>query len=53
VAEEFDRIHDVHRAKSVGSLDEIVSPARLRSFLFDSLERGMKRVLDARVEPAA
>jgi acetyl-CoA carboxylase carboxyltransferase component/biotin carboxyl carrier protein len=53
VAEEFDRIHDVHRAKSVGSLDEIVSPARLRSFLFDSLERGMKRVLDGQLEAAA
>jgi acetyl-CoA carboxylase carboxyltransferase component len=47
VAEEFDQIHDVHRAKSVGSLDEIVSPGLLRSFLYGSLERGMRRVLDS------
>ena len=47
VADEFDGIHDVQRAKSVGSLDEVVKPAELRPFLVESLERGMKRALES------
>ena len=37
VAAEFDAIHTVERAKQVGSLEEIVSPADMRSFLIRSL----------------
>jgi hypothetical protein len=37
----------VHRAQSVGSLDEIVGPERLRSYLAEAVERGIRRTLDA------
>jgi acetyl/propionyl-CoA carboxylase alpha subunit/acetyl-CoA carboxylase carboxyltransferase component len=43
VAEEFDRVHDVHRAQRVGSLDVILPPARLRPWLIEALERGLRR----------
>ena len=46
VADEFDRTHDVHRAKRVGSLHEIVGPARLRPYLVDAVQRGMQRAID-------
>jgi acetyl/propionyl-CoA carboxylase alpha subunit/acetyl-CoA carboxylase carboxyltransferase component len=39
VADEFDAIHDVRRAMRVGSIDEIISPAELRPFIIDALER--------------
>jgi acetyl-CoA carboxylase carboxyltransferase component len=48
VADEFDHTHDVHRAQRVGSLHEIVSPARLRPYLVEALERGMRRTLEGR-----
>jgi hypothetical protein len=38
MATEFDSIHSVERAKSVGSLSEILEPNDLRPFLIDSLE---------------
>ncbi|HEX7622567.1 MAG TPA: carboxyl transferase domain-containing protein, partial [Anaeromyxobacteraceae bacterium] len=43
VGEEFDRIHSVERALKVGSLDRIISPAALRPYLVDAVERGMAR----------
>jgi acetyl-CoA carboxylase carboxyltransferase component len=43
VAEEFDHVHDVHRALRVGSLDCVLAPARLRPYLIEALERGMRR----------
>jgi acetyl-CoA carboxylase carboxyltransferase component len=43
VAEEFDHVHDVHRALRVGSLDCILAPARLRPYLIEALERGIQR----------
>jgi acetyl-CoA carboxylase carboxyltransferase component len=46
VADEFAGIHDVHRAKTVGSLDEIVQAGRLRAYLAEAVERGMQRTLD-------
>ncbi|MCX6551713.1 MAG: fused acetyl/propionyl-CoA carboxylase subunit alpha/methylmalonyl-CoA decarboxylase subunit alpha, partial [Acidobacteria bacterium] len=46
VADEFDRIHSVHRALKVGSLDRIISAAELRPYLIDALERGMRRELE-------
>jgi acetyl-CoA carboxylase carboxyltransferase component len=46
VADEFDHTHDVHRAQRVGSLHEIVSPVRLRPYLVEALERGMRRTLE-------
>ncbi len=47
VAEEFDRIHSIHRARKVGSVDHIIPPNRLRSYLIDAVERGIRRVLEA------
>ncbi len=46
VADEFDRIHSVHRALEVGSLDRIISAADLRPYLVDAIERGMARELE-------
>ncbi len=43
VADEFDRIHSVHRALEVGSLDRIIKPADLRPFVIEAIERGMAR----------
>ena len=43
MAVEFDRVHSVHRALSVGALNRIISPAILRSYLVDAIERGIKK----------
>jgi acetyl-CoA carboxylase carboxyltransferase component len=45
VADEFDRIHSVHRALQVGSLDRIIKAAELRPYLIEALERGMAKYL--------
>jgi acetyl-CoA carboxylase carboxyltransferase component/biotin carboxyl carrier protein len=50
VAEEFDRIHSVERARKVGSVHHIIPPERLRPWVIEALERGMAREL-ARVAP--
>jgi len=42
MAGEFDRVHSVHRALSVGALNCIIPPASLRSYLVHAVERGMK-----------
>jgi acetyl-CoA carboxylase carboxyltransferase component len=46
VADEFDRIHSVHRALEVGSLDRIISAAELRPYLVDAIARGMEREME-------
>ena len=43
MAEEFDRVHSVHRALKVGALHHILPPANLRPYLIDAVERGIKR----------
>jgi acetyl-CoA carboxylase carboxyltransferase component/biotin carboxyl carrier protein len=45
-ATEFDRVHSVERAVSVGSIGRIVTPATLRPFLVEAVERGMRRTLE-------
>jgi acetyl-CoA carboxylase carboxyltransferase component len=45
VAEEFDRVHSVQRAREVGSLDRILPAAGLRPYLIEAIERGMARTL--------
>ena len=50
VAEIFDRVHSVQRAKDVGSLHHIVPVAELRRFLATAVERGMQRALGALAE---
>jgi len=47
MATEFDRIHSVHRALSVGALNHIIPPAGLRPYLIHAVERGIM------AEPAA
>jgi acetyl/propionyl-CoA carboxylase alpha subunit/acetyl-CoA carboxylase carboxyltransferase component len=39
LAEEFDAVHSVERAREVGSLEDIVAPARMRAYLIDLLEQ--------------
>ncbi|MGC1644222.1 MAG: carboxyl transferase domain-containing protein, partial [Candidatus Sulfotelmatobacter sp.] len=47
MASEFDRVHSVQRAQSVGALDHIIPPANLRSYLIDAVERGIQREEEA------
>lgn len=51
MANEFDRVHSVHRALSVGALNHIISPARLRPYLIEALERGIKRAEKTELKP--
>ncbi len=43
VADEFDAIHTIDRAREMGSVDEIIPAERLRPYVVDALERGMSR----------
>jgi acetyl-CoA carboxylase carboxyltransferase component len=43
VAAEFDRIHSIQRAVDVGSVDAIVSVARLRPRIIGAIEHGLRR----------
>jgi acetyl-CoA carboxylase carboxyltransferase component len=45
VAAEFDGIHDIERARRVGSVDRIIKAAEIRPYIIDALERGMARAL--------
>jgi 4'-phosphopantetheinyl transferase EntD len=45
VADEFDRVHSVHRALRMGSLDRIIPAVELRGYLVDAVERGIRRTL--------
>jgi acetyl-CoA carboxylase carboxyltransferase component len=47
VAQEFDAIHSVERALSVGSLDHIIPAAELRPFLVQAVQRGLARAAKA------
>ena len=48
VASEFDKIHSIHRAMAVGSVDRIIPARELRPYLIDALERGLARDLATR-----
>ncbi|WP_392424653.1 carboxyl transferase domain-containing protein [Barrientosiimonas humi] len=41
VATEFDRVHSVHRAVEVGSVDEVISAGQLRPKIVDALAAGL------------
>ncbi len=43
LAARFDGIHSVERARSVGSIDAIVSVRDLRPYLLERLEKGMRK----------
>ena len=45
LADEFDRVHSIERAREVGSVHAIVPAARLRPYLIDAVRRGMERTL--------
>jgi acetyl-CoA carboxylase carboxyltransferase component len=45
VADEFDHIHSVQRAQSVGSVHRIIPAADLRPYLGDAVRRGIQRQL--------
>jgi acetyl/propionyl-CoA carboxylase alpha subunit/acetyl-CoA carboxylase carboxyltransferase component len=47
VADHFDRVHSIVRAREVGSLHRIISARELRPYLIEAVERGMDRVLSA------
>jgi acetyl-CoA carboxylase carboxyltransferase component len=40
-AAEIDQVHNVERARAVGSIHHIIAPERLRPYLIDAVERGM------------
>ncbi len=43
VADEFDRVHSIHRALKVGALHNIIPPATLRPYLIHAIERGIEK----------
>ena len=43
LADEFDHVHSIERARDVGSVDTIVPAARLRPYLIEAVQRGMQR----------
>ncbi|MBV9048356.1 MAG: hypothetical protein JOY58_08810 [Solirubrobacterales bacterium] len=51
VAAEFDRIHSVERAREMGSVHAIIPPGRLRPYLIEAVERGMRRTLQPEGAP--
>jgi acetyl-CoA carboxylase carboxyltransferase component len=46
VADEFDRIHDIHRAVRTGSVHTIIPAEAIRPYLVDAVERGVARELE-------
>jgi hypothetical protein len=47
VADEFDNVHTIERARSMGSVHTIVPATQLRPYLADAVQRGMHRTLTA------
>ena len=45
IADEFDRVHSIERARRVGSVDAIISAHDLRPYLIGAVERGIHRTL--------
>ena len=43
VADEFDSIHTIERARRIGSVDRIIAASDIRPYVVDALERGMSR----------
>ena len=44
MAAEFDGVHDIHRAVRVGSVDEVITAARLRPRLVQAVEEGLAKL---------
>jgi hypothetical protein len=47
VAAEFEAVHNVERARQVGSVHSIIPAAQLRPSIVAAVERGMARTVDA------
>ncbi len=47
-AAEIDQIHNVERARTVGSIHHVIAPERLRPYLIEAVERGMAAATPAR-----
>ena len=45
LADEFDSVHSIERARSVSSVHIIIPAARLRPYLIDAVQRGMRRTV--------
>ena len=43
VADEFERVHDIERARRVGSVHAIIPARELRPYLIGAVERGLER----------
>src|SRR6202012_4285301 len=52
LAGEFDPLHSIERARDVGSVDSIVPASRLRPYLIDAIQRGMRRARELGEDPA-
>ncbi len=52
MADEFDRVHSVHRALKVGALHHIIPPESLRPYLIHAVERGIEKELELGSEKA-
>ena len=50
VADEFDAIHSIERARRMGSVHRIIPAAELRPYLIDAVERGIARHTATSVE---
>lgn len=48
VADEFDRIHSIDRARTVGSVHAIIAPGELRPYLIAAVARGRARTEEKR-----
>ena len=46
VADEYDAVHSVERARRVGSVHEIIPASRLRPHLVDAVEKGIAKELE-------
>jgi hypothetical protein len=47
VAAEFEAVHNVERARQMGSVHSIIPAAELRPSIIAAVERGMARTMDA------
>jgi acetyl-CoA carboxylase carboxyltransferase component len=49
VADEFDHVHNVHRALRVGALRDIIPPASLRPYLIQAVERAISGIQETAI----
>ena len=53
VAQEFENVHNIERARSVGSVDAIIPARELRPYLIGAVERGLGRAARGPVTESA